>query len=671
MATKSKSAAKSKAQTQPQAPLHASRDIPFNKLVLSQANVRTIFADDEIAHLADDIAERGLIQSLLVRPNVDNDGKETGLFEVIDGGRRFRACELLVKRKRRPHDAPTSCLIKTDGMPEDDSLAANTFRADLHPLDELNAFATLVAKGKSIEDVAATYKVTPTYVKQRMKLAGLNPVLHAAFRDEKLNLGQLEAFCVSDDQQRQKQVYEALFNKRGYVDDSPYAIRSALTEKTVRVGDKRVKFIGLKAYQKAGGAALTDLFNPNGGEYLTDPALVNQLVQKKFDGIRQKHLNAGWKWALGTVDINDLDRKGWDQLVPPPHAPEVQEKIAALEAERDRLYEVDTDDDDEAEAKRIQDRLDAIDAELETLDTDTAFTAEQMASAGVVIHLDYQGKPQVTFGHVLPEDRKAAIAASPAPLEGDAETSTSNGGKQPGGLSMALIGELSSSRTVALQNATANDFPTAFLAMVHLLALNHFYHHASASCVQLQKRDTSPLTGEAAKDWAPTKALAKRDAEWKKQLPDSDAKLWDALLAMEDSTLRALFAHCVAMSINAVQTQFGGRECIKHSGQLAAALGMHMVTAGWTPTVENYLGRVAKPLIVDAVREAKGDEDADILSGLKKTEMATEAERLLQGTGWLPQILRAAPATETPQAGEDDIPAFLTQGEPEGANAAA
>jgi len=670
MATKSKSTAKSKAQAQPQAPLHASRDIPFNKLVLSQANVRTIFADDEIAHLADDIAERGLIQSLLVRPNVDNEGKDTGLFEVIDGGRRFRACELLVKRKRRPLDAPTSCLIKTDGMPEDDSLAANTFRADLHPLDELNAFNTLVAKGKSIEDVAATYKVTPTYVKQRMKLAGLNPVLHAAFRDEKLNLGQLEAFCVSDDQQRQKQVYEALFNKRGYVDDSPYAIRSALTEKTVRVGDKRVKFIGLKAYQKAGGAALTDLFNPNGGEYLTDPALVNQLVQKKFDGMRQKHLNAGWKWALGTVDINDLDRKGWDQLVPPPHAPEVQEKIAALEAERDRLYEAETDDD-EAEDKRIQDRLDAIDAELETLDTDTAFTAEQMASSGVVIHLDYQGKPQVTYGHVLPEDRKAAIAASPAPLESDEQTATTIGGKKPSGLSMSLVEELTSARTVALRNAMANDFSAAFLGVLHVMALSHFYHRSHLSCLQLQKRDAPTLSGEAAKQWTPAELMAKRDAEWKKQLPDDAEQLWDALLAMEDTTRRSLFAHVAGMSINAVQAQFTNREAIPHAGQLATAMGMHMVTSGWAPTAANYLGRVAKPLIIDAVREAKGEEDADILSGLKKTEMATEAERLLQGTGWLPQILRAAPATETPQVDEDDIPAFLTQGGPEGANAAA
>jgi ParB family chromosome partitioning protein len=40
------------------------------------------------------------------------------------------------------------------------------------------------------------------------------------------------------------------------------------------------------------------------------------------------------------------------------------------------------------------------------------------------------------------------------------------------------------------------------------------------------------------------------------------------------------------------------------------------------------------------VREAKGEGTAQLLDHLKKGEMATEAERLLKGSGWLPEILR-------------------------------
>ena len=76
--------------------LSTSRDIPFNKLVLSQSNVRRVKAGVSIEELAEDIARRSLLQSLNVRPVLDADGQETGMFEVPAGGRRFRALELLV-----------------------------------------------------------------------------------------------------------------------------------------------------------------------------------------------------------------------------------------------------------------------------------------------------------------------------------------------------------------------------------------------------------------------------------------------------------------------------------------------------------------------------------------------------------------------------------------------
>ena len=73
------------------------RDIPFNKLILSQANVRKTKAGVSISELAEDIGHRGLLQNLNVRPVLDGEGVETGIFEVPAGGRRFRALELLVK----------------------------------------------------------------------------------------------------------------------------------------------------------------------------------------------------------------------------------------------------------------------------------------------------------------------------------------------------------------------------------------------------------------------------------------------------------------------------------------------------------------------------------------------------------------------------------------------
>ena len=92
--------------------LSSSRDIPFNKLVLSQSNVRRVKAGISIEDLAASIARRGLIQSLSVFPVVDAEGNETGMFEVPAGGRRFRALELLVKQKRLAKVAPVPCVVR-------------------------------------------------------------------------------------------------------------------------------------------------------------------------------------------------------------------------------------------------------------------------------------------------------------------------------------------------------------------------------------------------------------------------------------------------------------------------------------------------------------------------------------------------------------------------------
>ncbi|WP_245433831.1 hypothetical protein [Methylocystis hirsuta] len=61
------------------------------------------------------------------------------------------------------------------------------------------------------------------------------------------------------------------------------------------------------------------------------------------------------------------------------------------------------------------------------------------------------------------------------------------------------------------------------------------------------------------------------------------------------------------------------------------------MSAHWTPTVESYFGKVTKARILAAVREAKGEATAQMINHLKKSDMAIEAERLLQGTGWLPE----------------------------------
>jgi ParB family chromosome partitioning protein len=182
------------------------------------------------------------------------------------------------------------------------------------------------------------------------------------------------------------------------------------------------------------------------------------------------------------------------------------------------------------------------------------------------------------------------------------------------------------------------------------------------------------------KDSAYAKAVAERHEAWKADLPKDEATLWDWLAALDDSSRAALLAHCVSFGVNALYEKgdrYGGPGVSVHGVQrrlaqadrLARAVGLDMVEAGWRPTVDNYLGRVTKPRILEAVREAKGEQSAQLIDHLKKAEMAKEAERLLEGTGWLPEPLRTmadavAEAVDGDVAeGDEALPAFLSDDE--------
>src|SRR5580692_8253854 len=280
--------------------LSASRDIPFNKLVLSQANVRRVKAGVSIEELAEDIARRTLLQSLSVRPVLDAEGQETGMFEIPAGGRRFRALELLVKQKRLIKTAPVPCVVREGGIAEEDSLAENVQRAPLHPLDQFRAFLALREKGQSEEDIAAAFFVSVNVVKQRLKLAAVSPVLLEVYAEDGMTLEALIAFTVSGDHERQEQVFERL--QHSY-DKQPYVIRRMLTEGAVRASDKRAQFIGVDVYIEAGGAVLRDLFEGDDGGWLQDVVLVDRLLAEKLDHEAEAIRAEGWKWIEVAPDF--------------------------------------------------------------------------------------------------------------------------------------------------------------------------------------------------------------------------------------------------------------------------------------------------------------------------------------------------------------------------------
>jgi ParB family chromosome partitioning protein len=641
--------------------LSVSRDIPFNKLVLSQSNVRRIKAGVAIEELAEDIARRTLLQSLTVRPVCDADGNETGLYEVPAGGRRYRALELLIKKKRLAKTAPIPCVIRTGGIAEEDSLAENVQRAPLHPLDQFRAFLALREKGQSEDEIATAFFISVQVVRQRLRLAAVVPSLLDVYAEDGMTLEHLMAFTVNPDHARQEQVWETVQHSPR---KEPYQIRRLLTQGSVRVSDKRALFVGTTAYEEAGGTILRDLFESDDGGWLQEPALLEKLVADKLEKEAEAIRAEGWKWIEVAPELPYGHAYGLRQLRGREVAMTDEEIAArdALQAEFDQIEAKYT------EADEIPDEVDQRLGELETAlaafdERPVVYEPDEIVRAGAFVSIDSAGVLHVERGYVQPEDELPAenedddteddgtepekLGTKGTEPDPDDESAVDdpdedeNEGVRP--ISDRLMTELTTHRTLALRDAIANDPDVAFRATLHALCLKLFYRYGFDTCLEIEAKTVLFGNSSGLSDTACAKAVDARHKQWSDWMPKDTGELWDMLADLDSDSRHALFAHCVGLTINAVHQAYDRRpKVLHHAGRLATAVNLDMAAAGWTPTVDSYLGRVTKARILDAVREAKGEKAADRIAHLKKPEMAKAAERLLDGTGWLPEPLRTA-----------------------------
>ncbi len=564
------------AKAQPKLVLAPAQGIAFNLLVLSQSNVRRVKNGVTIEELAADIERRGLLQGLSVRSQRDEKGEDTGKFEVPAGGRRFRALELLVKRKRLAADALVPCVVKPADGPisaEEDSYAENVFREALHPLDEFRAMQKLVDQGDDVETVAARFRVTPAVVRQRMKLAQVSPVLHEVYAADGMTLEQLMAFSVSGDHARQEQVWELV---QTHHNQSAHFIRARLTETTVAAQDSRALFIGTDAYIAAGGYILRDLFEEDRGGWLQDAALLDRLVLEKLGAEAERIRTEGWKWVEVSIDLPYSFSNGLRAIeafhTPPTEAD--QAEVAVLQAEAEAI---------EAEWSGADAMPDHVDARVIELDERIAALAggtwnydpADMAIAGVFVSIDRYGGFEIEPGWVRAEDEPVIEPEPDADAEddqgqggdGDDDADTpipGEGGADPlvtaeeeedssAPLPDRLITELTAERTLALQDAVASNPQVAFAAVLHNLVLATFYFGHAESCLSISlTKVTFGFQPSGMKHSPAAEAIDARHDRWRERLPNSDRDLWDTLCQLDPTEQGELFAHCASCAVNAL-----------------------------------------------------------------------------------------------------------------------
>ncbi len=632
--------------------------VPLSSLVPSPHNVRR-HTTGQVEELAALIDSQGLLHNLVVTEQMVGRGGARRLkFAVAAGERRRRAMLLLQQQGRLPKTHEVLCELVPSERALEVSMAENSGREALHPADEFEAFKALIDEGKGVEDVAVRFGVSPLTVQRRLKLSAVSPKLLALYRQDGINLDQLMALALSDDHSAQE---GAWFDAQPW-DRAPAALRRTLTLGEIEAaGNALVRFVGIEAYEEAGGVVRRDLFDDDKSRFLSDPALVQRLAGEKLEAIAALVREEGWAWVEARVEV---DSHALRQFTPCEHgirAPTPQERAELVELSRRgtelerQMYALETAPDwaaEEAECIDLEEQ--DIAARRKAInDGMKAWVPETMAHSGVIVTVNREGDAEVIRGLVREADRKALASSQKSAAKatqpghggasGDGASSPVAIERKAAGCSDSLMRRLSAHRSVALQVMLARNTPVALAALAHVFVQRVFgdEFRRPGSALQITPQLSAHALQAVADDIKPSPAWEALEASklaWKERLPEQPREWLCWLIALPQAEVQDLLALCAASTLNALP----GTGAAGEANALVEAVGLDMAD-WWEPTARGYLNHVPKAQIVQALREVGPGLADDGMGAMKKDVLVVKAASRLAGKRWLPEPLRHLP----------------------------
>ena len=639
------------------------RNIPLDRLTLSSANVRTASADaEDDKELQASILSLGVLESLLVVPNGDD------TFAVVAGGRRLAALQQLAEAGEIPAEYVAPCRIYNGGAdPAEVSLHENEKRAPMHPADQYEAYARLRAKGMTAAEIAERAGVSERQVTKMMRLGTVAPELLAAFRNGEMNLHTLMAFTVTDDRKAQLDVWA---KARGGGTAWPEHIRQQLTQGAVIGSSGLASFVGLEAYEKAGGRVQRDLFSQFDDEavYLLDRGLLVKLAEAELKKTADR-LAKRWKWVEIQIDP-DWDRiHTLHKLRGVPAAPTAAER-KRLDELADRMQDIaDNPPMDPAEQGAAYARSQELSAKCEKLEARiaarTKYRPEDMRIAGCIVTLK-GARTDVITGLLLPEDvppkpkkaaEKKAAADAPATAPDAAGAKPADGGKEPAaptptfderfeepwtthatrshrspeaahakaaGLSAAVIDDLAAIRTGIVRAALAKRFDLAFDLAAYLLVMDTSTRGSERPAdIRLVRTSLRPISRNSENDFAaanPGEKLQDPPAGRWMQLGD-DLKRFDAFRALPDAEKHDLFARAVSA---ALYNQAANQHHAMPIGERVVELLDIDFAKAVRPTEKYFWKRLTRARMLEIAERVVGKEWAKARRNHKKGQLAAD-----------------------------------------------
>jgi len=454
------------------------------------------------------------------------------------------------------------------------------------------------------------------------------------YRKDIITLDDMMALAVTEDTQKQHDAWHALPEW----ERSPHRIRQLLTQTEMAASEPIARFVGLEAYQAAGGALHRDLFSEGDRSiFLLDIPLVQRLAQEKLDAAAESLKPEAGAWIEASPRIQFADLAAYKEVDTVRREPTAEESAAleAMQLEREVLEsELQGMEMDDERYTQMDDRATELERqEEELLEKMEVPDTEQQARAGTIVCLNSEGELTVHRGLLKPEDARL-LARHDEENEGTEGHSQQDEIRK---ISPTMVLRLSAHRTAALQATLIDNPRIALVALCHRLVLAAFFRKISLPEASLRIHVEEPSLAPHAEDLETSKAylaLQGRRAQWRERIPQVAADVLPWLLEQSEVTVLELLGFCTSLSVDALTAQEGDNE----ADALARACALNM-NQWWTATAAGYLNKLRKDDILEIVKVAVSPDKATALKDMKKKDMALAAEEALQGSSWLPEYL--------------------------------
>ena len=646
------------------------KELALKTLTLHPDNVRAAsgagYSEEEIAPLAANIAECGLLQPLLVAPLPEVEGK--AVWGVLAGGRRLSAL-LALAADGTNKDYTSAMKISCRVVPESHaaqvtlSYSENALQLPMDALDRYEAFAAMREKdGADVATIARRFSITERTVKEALRLGAIHPEIRQAHRAGELSLETLKAFDAHPDTGVQLEAYQSLTEQSSNL--SPWNVRGYFEGRFVRLGDALGKLVH-GAYEAAGGEIVADLIEED--SVLADQALVSKLLSAALSDAAEAAREASglaWSEILLKPDWELTSKCGRVYQQPIELEGEAKEKGDQI-ATRLEAIEVaygTVEEGSETEAA-LQDEYDNLSEELEEMCS--AFSEFDAALAGVLA-IWTGSEIRLHTGFVRPEDMPA--------LKGETEAAVNTAQGQPpvqDKWSEKLARDMAHVRTRAIGLALAQSPELARDYADYTLirsVLEPYSIHGISTTVkgEIAARSAEDCEGNLKSIEDVFATLAEGlEVSW---LAFEADESFAAFRGLEADARASILAYAVAQTLS--PGLYGAR--INPVRRLVEAEALPRIRDVWTPNA-TYFARLTKPALMailrddlgmlsqaDAYEKSKKSELVDYMDGLFAAPFATlsSAERAAV-QNWAPKAMRTVEIAEPEEVEAAEAPEAL------------